>query len=181
LPRVAHSIRIIPYYPYHPHYPYYPLHVFLPRLRVKKVIEAGRRGARLFAVPIKSDPSAWKDPRHRRGLAGERAAIRFLEARGWRILDHRFRMGRLEIDLVARRGPVVAFVEVKTRRGEGFGSPLEAVGWIKQREIQRVASAWVDRFGRALDVYRFDVIGVMATPCRTRIEHVEDAFRPEWR
>lgn len=132
-------------------------------------------------MPVKSDPCAWKDVRHRRGLAGERAAIRFLEARGWRILDHRFRMGRLEIDLVARRGPVVAFVEVKTRCGEAFGSPLEAVGWAKQREIHRVATAWVDRFGRPRDVYRFDVIGVMATPCRTRIEHVEDAFRPAWR
>ncbi|MBI2538002.1 MAG: YraN family protein [Gemmatimonadetes bacterium] len=132
-------------------------------------------------MPIKSNPAGWTDPRHRRGLAGERAAIRFLTARGWRILDHRFRMGRLEIDLVARRGPVVAFVEVKTRRGETFGSPLEAVGWSKQREIHRVASAWVDRFGRPRDVYRFDVIGVTATPCRTQIEHVEDAFRPAWR
>ncbi len=132
-------------------------------------------------MPIKSDPSTWRDPRQRRGLAGEKAAIRFLEARGWRILDHRFRMGRLEIDLVARRGPVVAFVEVKTRRGDAFGSPLEAIGWAKRREISRVASAWMDRRGRAGDVYRFDVIGVMATPCRTRIEHVEDAFRPGWR
>lgn len=132
-------------------------------------------------MPIKTDPKTWKDPRHRRGLAGERAAIRFLKARGWRIVAHRFRMGRVEIDLVARRGPLVAFVEVKTRRGEAFGSPLEAVGWVKQRELHRAARAWVDRFGRLGDVYRFDVIGVTATPCRTKIEHVEDAFRPEWR
>ena len=132
-------------------------------------------------MPIKSDPRAWKDARHRRGLAGERAAIRFLTARGWRILEHRFRMGRLEIDLVARRGLLVAFVEVKTRRGERFGSPLTAVGWAKRRELHRVATAWVDRFGRPSDVYRFDVIGVTASPCRTSIEHVEDAFRPEWR
>jgi putative endonuclease len=114
-------------------------------------------------------------------LAGERAAIRFLEARGWRIMDHRFRMGRLEIDLVARRDGVVAFVEVKTRRGDAFGSPLEAVRWAKRREISRVASAWVDRHGRTGDLYRFDVIGVTSSACRTRIEHVEDAFRPEWR
>lgn len=132
-------------------------------------------------MPIKSDPRTWKDPRHRRGLAGERATIRFLEARGWRILDHRFRMGRLEIDLVVRRGSVVAFVEVKTRRGREFGSPLEAVGWAKRREISRVASAWVDRRGRPGDLYRFDVVGVTVSPCRTRIEHIEDAFRPGWR
>jgi putative endonuclease len=107
--------------------------------------------------------------------------MRFLERRGWRILDHRFRMGRLEVDVVARRDGVVAFVEVKTRRGEAFGSPLEAVGWTKRREISRVASAWVDRHGRAGDLYRFDVIGVTASPGRTRVEHVEDAFRSEWR
>ncbi len=90
-------------------------------------------------------------------------------------------MGRSEIDVVARRGRLVAFVEVKTRRGNGFGSPLEAVGWAKRREIGRVASAWRDRYGRQEDVYRFDVIGVTVTPCRTVIEHVEDAFRLEWR
>jgi putative endonuclease len=132
-------------------------------------------------VPIKSDPRSWKDPRHRRGLAGERVAIRFLEGRGWCILEHRFRMGRLEIDLVARKGSLVAFVEVKTRAGAGFGSPLEAVGWAKRREIHRIASAWVDRHGRAGDTYRFDVIGVTCTPCRAHVEHVEDAFRPGWR
>jgi putative endonuclease len=132
-------------------------------------------------VPIRSDPDAWTDARHRRGLAGERAAIRFLEARGWRILDHRFRMGRLEVDVIARRDQVVSFVEVKTRGGDAFGSPLEAVGWAKRREISRVASAWVDRHGRPGDTYRFDVIGVTVSHRRTRIDHVEDAFKPGWR
>jgi putative endonuclease len=134
-----------------------------------------------FLVPIKSDPETWKDERHRRGLAGEGVAMRFLEARGWRVVSHRFRLGRLEIDVIARKGPVVAFVEVKTRRGSAFGSPLEAVTWLKKREIVRVARGWMDRFGRPEDVYRFDVIGVTLSAAGTRVTHVEDAFRPGWR
>src|SRR3989304_3347407 len=66
-------------------------------------------------VPIRSDPAQWTDRRHLRGLEGEKAAIEYLEREGWTILGHRFRMGRLEIDLIARRASTVAFIEVKTR------------------------------------------------------------------
>jgi putative endonuclease len=128
-------------------------------------------------MPLKSDPSTWNDYRHRRGVEGEKAAIRYLRAAGWHIVSHRFRMGRLEVDLVARQGTLVAFVEVKTRLSTNFGSPLEAVTWHKQREIGRVAQAWVDRYGRPDDTYRFDVIGVTLSPRGSKIEHVEDAFR----
>lgn len=133
-------------------------------------------------MPIRSDPETWTDPRQRRGLAGEEEAIRYLVSRGWVILAHRFRMRRLEVDLIAQRGRVIAFIEVKTRRGADFGSPFEAVTWAKRREIVRVARAWIDRFGRPADVYRFDVIAVREDrlPGR-RVEHLEDAFRPGWR
>jgi putative endonuclease len=133
-------------------------------------------------VPIKSDPAQWTDPRQKQGLAGEREAIEFLKSQGWQVLDHRFRMGRLEVDLVVRRGSVVAFVEVKARNGDGFGTPLEAVTWAKQREIVRVARAWMDRYGRPRDIYRFDVIGVnLRERGAARVQHVEDAYRPGWR
>jgi putative endonuclease len=130
----------------------------------------------------KSDPSTWSDARHRLGYDGEKAAEEYLKARGWQILAHRFRMGRLEVDLVARRGSLVAFIEVKTRWSRRFGSPLEAVTWTKRREIERVAAAWMDRYGTRGTTYRFDVIGVSLSALRgTRIEHVEDAFRVGWR
>ena len=133
-------------------------------------------------MPIKSDPATWSDARHRRGLRGEEAAKAFLEGSGWVVLGHRFRLGHLEIDLIARKGALVAFVEVKTRRGSAFGSPLEAVTWHKKREIARVARAWMDRHGRPDDVYRFDVIGVtLSRSGGTELQHVEDAFRPGWR
>ena len=108
--------------------------------------------------------------------------MRYLSFAGWTVTDHRFRMGRLEIDLVARRRDLVAFVEVKTRRGSGFGQPVEAVTWAKRREIARVAQAWIGRHGRPAFTYRFDVIGVTLSPAGPhRIEHVEDAFRVGWR
>lgn len=135
----------------------------------------------LSFVSIKSDPATWSDERHRRGLAGEQTAIEFLERRGWRILAHRFRLGRIEVDLIARKENVVAFVEVKTRRSRAFGSPFEAVTWAKKREIIRVAEAWRRRSGRLTDIFRFDVIGVTAGREGMRVEHVEDAFRPGWR
>jgi putative endonuclease len=72
-------------------------------------------------------------------------------------------------------------VEVKTRRGNAFGSPLEAVTWRKKREIVRVARGWMDRHGRPEDVYRFDVIGITLSAAGMKIQHVEDAFRPGWR
>ena len=133
-------------------------------------------------MPLKSDPATWSDPRHKMGAAGEEAAKGYLRSRGWLILAHRFRLGRIEVDLIAQRGSVVAFVEVKTRRCSAFGSPLEAVTWAKKREIVRVARGWMDRFGRPDDVYRFDVVGItLSHRGGPEIEHVEDAFRPGWR
>ncbi len=131
---------------------------------------------------VQSDPLDWSDPRHIRGYEGERTAWRFLERKGFAVLAHRFRMGRLEIDLVARRGCLVAFVEVKTRRSPTYGSPLEALTWRKKREIARVAQAWVDRSGAPGDTYRFDLIGVTVHSSGAhRVEHVPDAFRVGWR
>ena len=129
-------------------------------------------------MSFRSDPAEWKDPRHRRGAEGEAVARAFLERTGWRVIEQRFRMGRLEVDLIARKGALVAFVEVKTRLSEQFGSPLQAVTWVKQREIGKVAQAWIDRHGRPDERYRFDVIGVTRLKGGARrVQHVADAFR----
>ena len=97
-------------------------------------------------------------------MLGERVAARWLARRGWEIVACRFRSGHRDLDLVARRGALVAFVEVKARRGLAFGDPVEAVRWRKQRELVRSANVWIDRFGRPGDAYRFDVIGVVLPP-----------------
>jgi putative endonuclease len=125
-------------------------------------------------VPV----TEWADERQLLGLEGERLAIGFLTSCGWSIEAHRFRLGRHEIDLIIRKGNLVAFVEVKTRRSLAFGSGLQAVNRCKQRDIVRVASVWVARFGRVGDDYRFDVIAVQGIMGGTPvIEHVPDAWR----
>jgi putative endonuclease len=120
----------------------------------------------------------WEDERQLRGLEGERLALAYLTSCGWSIEAHRWRMGRHDIDLIVRRSGMVAFVEVKTRRGSACGSPLEAVPRRKQSIIARVAALWALRFGRRDDTYRFDLIAVHLRPAGgVEIEHLEDAWR----
>ena len=112
------------------------------------------------------------------GDRGEQLAATFLAERGWVILHRNYRIGHREIDLVARCNEVVAFVEVKTRGGLGYGHPLEAIRWKKRREIQQVAAAWIEVYGTPKYVYRFDAVAILlpvgGAPV---IEHVEDAWR----
>lgn len=110
------------------------------------------------------------------GEEGERIAEAWLIQRGWRILDRRFRSGHRDLDLVAEREGVVAFVEVKARRGKSFGHPVEAVNWRKQRELARSAAVWVARFGSDKQLFRFDVVGVLMDGSGARVQHVENAF-----
>jgi putative endonuclease len=126
---------------------------------------------------VRSNPADWTDPRQQRGLAGEEQAIRYLQSQGWSVVAHRFRVGRVELDIVARRGHLVAFIEVKARRGDAFGSPFEAITGAKRREMVKAARVWVDRYGKPADVFRFDCIGLVDN----RLEHMADAFRPGWR
>ena len=126
---------------------------------------------------VRSDPAGWTDERQKRGLAGEEQAMQYLLSRGWHVVAHRFRVGHTEIDLIARQGSLVAFIEVKSRRGAAFGSPLEAVTGGKRCELVKAARVWVDRCGRPSDVYRFDCIAIVDR----KLEHLEDAFRPGWR
>lgn len=124
--------------------------------------------------------SEWTDPRHRRGYAGERAAMVHLLRLGWRIEAHRFRLGHHDLDLVARRGNLVAFIEVKTRGSRRFGHALEAVGPRKQAVLARLAELWRVRFGLPSDRYRFDVIAVEAPSGPSpfpQVTHIEGAWR----
>lgn len=120
-------------------------------------------------------------PSHNKPLGdrGEALAAARLEAAGWTVTHRNFRLGHREIDLVARRAETVAFVEVKTRGGLGYGHPLEAITARKRREIGQVAAAWIERHGRPEDVYRFDAVSVLfpVGGREAEIEHVEDAWR----
>lgn len=117
---------------------------------------------------------------HDLGRTGERLAARWLARNGWTILARNFRFGHKEVDLIVRRGALVAFVEVKTRAGPGWGHPLEAITRAQRADIATVARAWIARHGRRGDVYRFDAIALVRTASGGwRLEHVEDAWRLE--
>ena len=97
---------------------------------------------------------------------------------GWRIEAHRFRLGHHDLDVVARLGSLVAFVEVKTRRSVRFGQPVEAVTRRKQAVMARLAELWRVRFGLPGDRYRFDVIAVKEGDSTSpQLIHIEDAWR----
>ena len=115
----------------------------------------------------------------RLGRFGEDEAARYLEARGWTIVGRNVRSGRREVDLIVQRDLVLAFVEVKCRRGKAFGHPLDAINLAKQREIARVARDWLrGRALRAGTTIRFDAVSVLwsggGSPL---VAHVPDAWR----
>jgi putative endonuclease len=121
------------------------------------------------------------DPRHQFGFDAESAAADWLRERGWQIEAHRWRLGQNDLDLVARKADLVAFIEVKARRGNWCGDGLEALHKRKRAAIERVAWSWILRNGRSGDRYRFDVITLRGSGPDAAIEHMEDAWRPGWR
>jgi len=103
----------------------------------------------------------------------ELRAARWYRRRLYRVLDTNVWLAGAEIDIVARRGRVLVFCEVKSKSGDGFGDPLEMVDDRKAARIRRAALAWLTRHPEAarLEV-RFDVIAERTG----RIEHLPDAF-----
>jgi putative endonuclease len=111
------------------------------------------------------------------GQEGERAAAAYLAARGYRIVARNVRFRAGEIDLVAEEGGFLVFVEVKTRRGRGFGSPAEAVTAEKRRRLIRLASIYLAHMGGEAPPCRFDVVSVEPGPDgQYRCEVIKGAF-----
>lgn len=113
------------------------------------------------------------------GRAAEAAAARYLVREGWVVLGRNVRVGRGELDLIVRRGGVLAFVEVKARRTGTFGAPEDAVGARKRRQVARLAELWLGARPWALsgvrDV-RFDVVAVDAAARPPAVRHLPAAF-----
>lgn len=116
------------------------------------------------------------DRRVRLGKAGEDLAVDALQRRGYAILDRRYRTRHGEIDIIARDGPTIVFVEVKARESGRFGSPLEAVtGW-KRRTLVGVAVDYLARHRLTDCPCRFDVVAVFEAEGAQTIEIVQGAF-----
>ncbi len=116
--------------------------------------------------------------RNELGAEGERRAADHLEARGYRIVGRNVRAGGVEMDLIARRGHLVVFVEVKTRRAGGPGSGEDAVDARKRLRLVRGAAAWMREKPRGVQRARFDVIVCQCSREERdwRLRHLEGAF-----
>ena len=116
------------------------------------------------------------DHRQRVGQRGERRAERFLRSLGYAIVERNYRTSRGEIDLVAKDRDTLVFVEVRTRRRDGFGGPLASVGRQKQRQISNTALHYLTHSGLRDRAARFDVIGIVGEGKRADLTHVKAAF-----
>ena len=102
--------------------------------------------------------------------------MRYLIQNGYTLVERNYRTRRGEIDLIVRKDDTIVFVEVKLRRGTGFGGPLEAVTPRKQHTLRSVAEHYLYARRAHYDPLRFDVIGILADRPKARLLHVEDAF-----
>ncbi len=115
--------------------------------------------------------------RKRAGDRGEELALRYLQRRGYSLVARNYRRRGGEIDLILRQDETLVFVEVKLRRGIGFGDPVESVTPRKQARIRAVAEQYLAEEEPEFSEARFDVVGILSDDNRpSRIQHIQDAF-----
>ena len=112
------------------------------------------------------------------GAEGERRAADHMKKRGYRIVARNVRAGGVEMDVIARRGPLLVFVEVKTRRSRNLGPPEDAVDARKRARLIRGAAAWLHEHGLGIRRARFDVIVCECDENEQgwQLRHLEAAF-----
>jgi putative endonuclease len=115
-------------------------------------------------------------PRQQYGEAGEAFAARLLRKRGYKILETNYRNQLGEIDIIARDGDAIVFVEVKTRRSLHYGNPKWAVTPRKQRKISMVALYYLKITGQSQSRARFDVVAIHSAAQQPEVEIIRNAF-----
>ncbi|MCX5694042.1 MAG: YraN family protein [Candidatus Omnitrophica bacterium] len=110
------------------------------------------------------------------GKAAENAAARFLKAQGYKILERNYRNKLGEIDIIAQQNGAICFVEIKARHSLDFGTPQEAVSAQKQKQISRVAVAYLKLNNLLGHTARFDVLALLYVNNQPEISLIRDAF-----
>ena len=111
------------------------------------------------------------------GAWGEDRATEYLCQQGFKIVERNFTTPVGEIDIIAKNRQFVVFAEVKTRRSNAFGTPQEAVGQRKQRQIARTAQWYLQNNAKLKLQPRFDVIAILCQSGKeVEITHISDAF-----
>jgi putative endonuclease len=114
------------------------------------------------------------------GAQGEDLAVRFLKKKGFKIIERNFHCPAGEIDLIAREGDTLVFVEIKARSSSDFGLPQDAVDRFKQQKIIQAARTYLaqHRLGEEIPA-RFDVVAIHLLPAGPSIELIKDAFQED--
>lgn len=112
------------------------------------------------------------------GKAGEKAAITYLEKKGYEILEENWVTGKAEVDIIALYRNTIIFIEVKTRSSVTFGQPEDFVGPAKQKQLELAAQAYIEMRSHKGEI-RFDIVSVLLTKDKHyNLNHIEDAFWP---
>jgi putative endonuclease len=110
------------------------------------------------------------------GKHGEDLAANFLKKLGYKILVRNYRVKSGEIDIIARDGNCLVFVEVKTRTSDSFAQPIESVGFHKQQKLRSLADRYLASHVFLDCDVRFDVVSIVQRGGRPEIEHIRNAF-----
>lgn len=112
------------------------------------------------------------------GKKGESLAVKHLKKKGYEILETNWRFRRSEVDIIAKDGPILVFIEVKTRSYDYFGKPESFVSKRKKVLMMDAASAYMSKINHTWEI-RFDIIGILLPKKKeAEIKHFEDAFFP---
>ena len=116
-------------------------------------------------------------PSYALGIEGEDMAADYLSSSGYVILERRFRIHSIEIDIIASQAKELVFVEVKTRSSDFFASPESAVNVKKQKRMILAADYYVRERGIDAEI-RFDIVSVVRNRDTEHISHIKNAFPP---
>ena len=126
-------------------------------------------------APTQSQTAEGRQKAKKLGVTGEQMALRYLEDQGYVVIEHNYRHGHKEVDIIALDGGELVFIEVKTRTSEEVVVAEQAVDHQKRQNIIRVADSYVCRHHRTEPV-RFDIITVVSNGKEAAIKHIKNAF-----
>jgi putative endonuclease len=109
------------------------------------------------------------------GEKGEGLAVKYLKKKGYKIITQNYKTRIGEIDIIAREGDTLVFVEVKTRESIAYGKPFEAVDYFKKRKIANVALLYLKKL-KEIPPCRFDVVSIYFDHGKPDCELIKDAF-----
>ncbi|MBC7978322.1 MAG: YraN family protein [Myxococcales bacterium] len=113
------------------------------------------------------------DNKLQRGASAEADAAQLLIDAGYRLVERNFRCKAGELDIVARDGDILVFVEVRSRADDAYGGAAEMIRRNKQRRVARVAACYIEMMAPAFDECRFDIVAITAGEAVL----LKDAFR----